>query len=414
MKIWIKLLIGIILGLIIAIVLPSKQDAAIHLNNISEILIQIGRYAVFPLVFFSLTIGTYELKLDKRVFRVYGRMFLYMILSTAILVLLGVTSVLLLSPRIPIVTMKVPPPQIPGFMETLFSIFPQNAFGVLVGDGNILLPVIILCFILGANLTFDRVITRPIIQLFDSLSRTFYHIISLVVEIFWVFTICITANVVVQIALVENLQMYGELILILVINIVVVVLGIYPGLLYLIDRETNPYKLLYAALAPALSGLITGNEYLPVAMLVKHGRENLGIPRRVGSAVYPFCAIFGRAGTALVSSVSFFLIVNSLLPSSDIDFVKILFIFSFSFVVSFALGAVPGLGTYVAITLLCYQFDRFWPTFGLLQHYKILEPIKMILVSFGVLLDVVTSYLTSYLICHQEGIASPKEMRDFI
>ena len=125
MKIWIKLLIGIILGLIIAIILPSKQDAAIHLNNISEILIQIGRYAIFPLVFFSLTIGTYELKLDKRVFRVYGRMFLYMILSTATLVLLGVISVLLLSPRIPIVTMKVPPPQIPGFMETLFSIFPE-------------------------------------------------------------------------------------------------------------------------------------------------------------------------------------------------------------------------------------------------------------------------------------------------
>ena len=414
MKIWIKLLIGIILGLIIALVLPSKQDAAIHLNNISEILIQIGRYAIFPLVFFSLTIGTYELKLDKRVFRVYGRMFLYMILSAAALSLLGVISVLLLSPRIPIVTMKVPPPQVPGFMETLFSIFPQNAFSVLVGDGNILLPIIILCYILGANLTFDRVITRPIIQLFDSLSRTFYHIISLVVEIFWIFTICIAANVIVEIALVENLQMYGELILILVIDIVVVIFGIYPGLLYLIDQETNPYKLIYAALAPALSGLVTGNEYLPVVMLVKHGRENLGIPRRVGSAVYPFFAIFGRAGTALVSSVSFFLIVNSLLPSSDIDVVKILYIFSFSFMVSFALGAVPGLGTYVAITLLCYQFDRFWPTFGLLQHYKILEPIKMILVSFGVFIDVITSYLTSYLICHQEGIASPKETRDFI
>jgi Na+/H+-dicarboxylate symporter len=414
MKIWIKLLIGIILGSIVAIVLPSKQDAAIHLNNISEILIQVGRYAIFPLVFFSLTIGTYELKLDKRVFRVYGRIFLYMIISTAALVLLGIVSVLLLSPRIPIVTMKVPPPQVPGLMETLFSIFPQNAFSVLVGDGNILLPIIILCYILGANLTFDRVITRPIIQLFDSLSRTFYHIISLVVEIFWIFTICIAANVIVQVALVENLQMYGELILILLIDIVIVVFGIFPGLLYLTDRETNPYKMIYAALAPALTGLVTGNQYLPIGMLVKHGRENLGIPRRVGSAVYPFFAVFGRAGTALVSSVSFFLIVNSLLPSSDIDILKILYIFSFSFVVSFALGAVPGLGTYVAITLLCYQFDRFWPTFGLLQHYKILEPIKMILVSFGVLIDVTTSYLSSYLICHQEGMASPKETRDFI
>jgi aerobic C4-dicarboxylate transport protein len=414
MKIWIKLVIGIIIGLIIAVVIPSKQAAAVQLANISEILIQIARYAIFPLVFFSLTIGTYELKLDKRVFRVYGRMFLYMILSTAVLVLVGVISVLLFSPRIPIITIKVPPPQIPGFMETLFSIFPQNAFSVLVGDGNILLPIVVLCYILGANLTFDRVITRPIIQLFDSLSRTFYHIISLVVEIFWVLTICITANVVVQIALVENLQMYGELILILVIDIAVVVFGIYPGLLYLIDRETNPYKLLYASLAPALSGLITGNEYVPVGLLVKHGRENLGIPRRVGSAVYPFFAIFGRAGTALVSSVSFFLIANSLLPSADIDFVKIFYVFAFSFIVSFALGAVPGLGTYVAITLLCYQFDRFWPTFGLLHHYKILEPIKILLVSFGVFVDVITSYLTSYLICYQEGITSPKDPRDFI
>jgi hypothetical protein len=112
--------------------------------------------------------------------------------------------------------------------------------------------------------------------------------------------------------------------------------------------------------------------------------------------------------------VSFFLILNSLLPAADIDFVKILYVMFFSFVVSFALGAVPGLGTYVAITLLCYQFDKLWPTFGLLQHYKILEPIKFILVAFGVFVDVITSHLTSYLICHQEGMATPKETRDFI
>jgi hypothetical protein len=130
--------------------------------------------------------------------------------------------------------------------------------------------------------------------------------------------------------------------------------------------------------------------------------------------VYPFFAIFGRAGSALIASVSFFLILNSLLPTADIDLAKLLFIAGFSILVSFTLGSVPGLGSYVAITLLCYQFDRIWPTFGLLQHYKILEPIKLILVCFGVLLDVITAYIASYLIARQEDLAAPKEIRDMI
>ena len=280
MKIWIKLLIGIVLGIIIAAIIPSKQAASVHLGNVSEVLIQVGRYAVFPLVFFSLTIGTYELKLDKRVFRVYGRVFLYLVLSTVILVLVGIVSVFLFSPRIPIITMKVPPPQVPGLMETLIAIFPNNAFGVLVGEGSILLPILILAYILGANLTFDRVITRPVTQIFDSLSRIFYHIISLVAELFWVAAIVIVSSSLIQIMMIENLDMYRELLLILIIDIAVVTLGIFPGLIYLLDRANNPYKLLYASLGPALTGLISGNAYLPIGMLSKHGKESLGVPRR--------------------------------------------------------------------------------------------------------------------------------------
>ena len=219
MKIWIKLVIGIVVGILIAVLIPSRQAAGIQLGNASEVLIQVGRYAVFPLVFFSLTMATYELKLDKRLFRVYGRAFLYLVASTVILVLVGIVSVFLFSPRIPIITMKVPPPQIPGLMETLFSVFPTNAFSVLVSEGNLLLPVVIISYILGANLTFDRVITRPVVQILDSLSRIFYHIISLVVELFWVAAIVISAASLLQILMIENLEMYRELILILMIDI---------------------------------------------------------------------------------------------------------------------------------------------------------------------------------------------------
>jgi aerobic C4-dicarboxylate transport protein len=414
MKIWIKLLIGLVLGVVLAVLLPAKQNAAIHLFNISEIVINIGIYAVFPLIFFSSIMAVYELRLEKRVFRVYGRMLVFLVLSTIVLSFIGIATALIFRPRIPILTMTATPPQIPGLLETLYSIFPRNLFGALVGDGDILLPLLILAFIFGANLTFDRIVTRPVIGLCDSLSRIFYHISSLIVELYAIAFIAVTASNVIRIYMVDNLSIYSELILILGIDVAIVVLGIYPGILYLLDRQQNPYKLLYSGIAPALTGLVTGNQYLPLVMLAKHGKENLGIPRKVGSTAFPFFAVFGRAGTALVASVSFYLILNSLLPAPDINFVKILYVFCFSILVSFVLGSVPGLGTYVAVTLLCYQFDRFWPTFGLLNHYMILEPIKFLLVSFGIFLDVITSYLSTYLVSLKENLASVKDMRDFI
>jgi Na+/H+-dicarboxylate symporter len=414
MKIWIKLLLGILAGILFAAFIPDKEQAAVWLGKLSTLFLQIGRYGVFPLLFFSLVMGTYELRLDKRILRLYGRILIYLVLTTALLVFIGVVSVILFSPRIPIVTVEAPPPQIPGLWDTLFSIFPANAFRVLTERGDILLPLLILAFIVGSNLAFDRVITRPFVSLSDSLSRIFYHIMSLIVELIWIPIAVIAASSFVQIFLQDNLNLYRELVLILGIDMVIVIFGIYPGLLYLLDRKINPYKILYSAVAPALTGLFTGNEYLSVGMLVKHGKENLGIPRKVGSAVYSLFAVFGRAGTALVSAVSFYLILNSLLPSADIDFVKILYVFGFSFFFAFALGSVPGLGAFVSITLLCYQFDAFWPTFGLLQHYKILEPIKVVLVSFGVVLDIITSYLVSYIVGKQEQVLYPKELRDFI
>jgi hypothetical protein len=68
----------------------------------------------------------------------------------------------------------------------------------------------------------------------------------------------------------------------------------------------------------------------------------------------------------------------------------------------------------VLITLLCFQFDKFWPTFGLLNHYKILEPIKFILVSFGVLIDAITAYLASYLVAKQNKTVALSPMKDYI
>jgi len=414
MKIWLKLLIGMIVGTLFALVTPAREQVAAALLSASEVVVQIGGYALFPLVFTSLAMGVYTLRLDKQAMLVYKQAALYLVITTAILAFVGLGSVVLFSPRIPIITISVDAPAVPVLPGTLKQVFPGNLFAVFAGADSLLLPVVVLAVILGANLTFDRVITRPIVQLADSLSRTFYHLNSLIAELLWIGMIPVTASAVLQIALTRNLEIYNELFLIIVIDCLFVIFAIYPVLLYLIDRDSNPFKVLYGAAASALAGLTTGNQFLATGLLFKHGKENLGVPRTIGSVVFSLFAVFGRAGTSLISSISFYLILNSLLPSADIDVLKVLYVFAFSVLVSFALSSVPGLGAYVSLSLLSLQFDRFWPTFGIANHYKILEPVKGALVSLAVMVDAITAYLVSYVITRKQGQLAMKEARDFI
>lgn len=408
MKIWIKVLTGIILGGLLGYFLPGSKATVETTAFISLLIIRIGRYVVFPLVFFALIVGTYELKRAKRLFRVYGRTLLYLVLSTVLLTIVGVLSVLLFSPeRIPIIIESAVAFEITGFKESLFQVFPTNMFEVLTASGKVLLPLIFLAFILGINLDFEIRITNPVVQILDSLSRIFYHLNSLVVELFGIGLIAVTASFFFTLKI-SDLTLFKELFIILAFDLILIIFGIYPGLLYLLGGKENPYKWLYAVIGPALTAFITGDEYLAIGMLVRHGRESLGVPRRVGSTVYPLFAFFGRAGTAMVTGVSFILILKSY-SSLEISFTQILWTLGFTFLTSLTLGSVPGMGSLVAISLLCSIFGK-----GIQEGYLILKPAAPLLISAGVILDVVTSAFIALLISRHEGVRKEIEVVDYL
>ncbi|MEE9307818.1 MAG: cation:dicarboxylase symporter family transporter [Spirochaetia bacterium] len=408
MKIWIKILVGSILGVLLGIFLPGTEKSMELFSYINRLFIQIGRYVVFPLVFFALVVGTYELKREKKIFRVYGRIILYLLLSTALLVIVGMVTVLVFSPeRIPIIVEQEVELQLPGFKETLLGLFPENLFQALVGSGSIMLPVVFFALLLGVNLTFDLRITSPVVQLTDSLNRIFYHINSLLCELFGFAMIVITAYFMMTVKQ-NELTLFKQILIIIGIDSALVIFAIFPVLLYFLGGRQNPYKWLYAVLAPALTAFFSGDNYLSVVMLAKHGKENLGVPRRVGSGVYSIFAIFGRAGTVLVASATFLLVLKSY-SSLEITFFQVLWTLLFSLLISMTLGTVPGLGAYVALSTLCAIYGR-----GLQEGYLILRPIAPLLISFGVLLDVLTSAFVSLLVAKHEQIAEDVDVYDFV
>jgi Na+/H+-dicarboxylate symporter len=265
----------------------------------------------------------------------------------------------------------------------------------------------VLAFLLGVNLDFDRQLTRPIVQIFDSLSRIFYHLNSLIVELFGLAMIAITAAWIMRISQ-ADLATYKQILIILAVDVVVVVFGVFPGCLYLLGVKQNPFRWLYASTGPALAALFTGDQYLSLGVLSKHGKESIGVPRMIGSAVYPLFASLGRAGSAMIASVSFILILRSY-SSLEISFFQVLWVLLFSFIVSFVLGAVPGSGSFFAIFMLCSLYGK-----GLQEGYLILKAIAPLLVSFGALIDVISSAFTSLLIAREENLWTEVEAENFI
>jgi len=427
MKIWIKLLIGILLGIILGFIIPANIDwgYTVHLFNtpipvfyvpgpkdiemLSQIAINIGRYVIFPLVFFSLIFGSYELKLEHSRFKTYGLMLLYMLGSTLLLVLIGVITVFIFfQGRIKIVSDNMELIYVPGFKELILTSFPKNLFNVFNDQGDLLLPIVILALIFGMNLTFDKVITRPVVQFVDALSKIFYHINSFVTEIFAVGLIFITTSSILTLRTVQNFSIYTQLVVILMIDVGIVLFGIFPGMMYLLGEKENPYKWLYSITAPLLTAFTTGDAYVSLGMLIKHGKENMGVPRKIGSISYPIYALFGKGGSALVASVSYIVILKST-SSLDISILDVLWVIGMSFLVSFILSSVPGTSAFVAIALLWRASNN--PAQESFLMFKAIAPL---LIGFGVILDVATSAFVSFLITRQQGIKLKIEARDFI
>ena len=409
MKIWLKTVLAAAAGLSIGALL-ARRDAQVAelVSSLARIATQFGGYAVFPCVFFGLVIGTHQLRAGGAALRVYRRLVLYLAGSTALLVGVGIAVVLLLAPeRIPVVMIVDSATYaVPSLLDSAATALPANLFRAFVNDGPLLLPVVVLALVIGFSLDFDTAITGPVIQLTDSLSRIFFQINSLIVEVFWIAIVAIGAATLISLGAAE-LALYRELILILVIVVIVLYLVVFPGLLYLLGERTNPYRWLYAALGPALAGALTGDAYVSLGSLLVHGRGSFGLPRTVTSAVFPLFALFGRAGTALVMGISYLMVLRSY-TSFGVTAEQVLWAALFSFLISFAVGTVPGQGAMVGLALLWTMSGH-----GLREGHLIMQPLAPLLVSTAVLLDVTTAALAAHLVGRGERGVRPVTVRDF-
>jgi len=411
MKVWVKLLIGSLLGMAIGFLLPAGNPNVVSFFQwLQKLALGIGRYAVVPVLVFSLTIAVYELRLDNRFIQMIVKNFVIVIAAAFFVIFAGIMVTTFVSPdRIPIE--KVDQVELLGLdtAASISEIFPSNMLSILASNGVYLLPVCVFAFFLGMGLNYNRSYSKPLLTMIDALSRIFYHIAFFFSEILGFILIVLSSYWAVCFHGILQAKVYKDLIVMLGVFSVVLCFGILPLFLYFLKPKVNPWHVLYGFLGPAIAAFFSGDINFTIPVLQSHLKEDFGIKRRSSALSTAIFSTFCRSGSAMVAAAAFIVIIKSY------SYLKIapLDIFAIgirALIISFMLARHPGDGAYIALAALCLGYGNGEYRAG----YLILKPLAFYLVAVGTFIDVTLSALGSYIAARTSGFIEEQNLVRFI
>jgi Na+/H+-dicarboxylate symporter len=408
MKIWIKLLLSILIGVGISFALPDSSVSV--LDWLVRFALNIGRYTVAPILVFSLTISVYRLRQDDKFWRMVLKNLIVIICLSAAVILIGIVTTLVYSPgRIPIEMAEQHEAISLNPAQSVMELFPANMLSVLSGDGVYLFPLCVFAFFLGIGLNYDRNYTKPVISMIDSLSRVFYHIASFFTEILGFILIVLVSYWAVRFGAVWRNKVFRDIIIMLGALSIVFCFGVLPMLLYFVRPKVNPWKVFYGFIGPAITAFFSGDINFTFPVLMRHLKENFGVRRRSSALSLGLCTAFCRGGSGMVAAAAFIVIIKSY-TYIHITMFNALLIGLYAFGISFILARRPGDGAFAALSVLCLRYGGGEYRAGFL----ILQPIAFYLITIGAFVDIMLGAFCSYLVAKTSGLVEEKNLVHFI
>jgi len=338
MKLWAKILIGLVAGMIVGIILGPRAE---YLKPIGTLFINAIKMLIVPLIFSSLVVGVTSMKDPKKMGRVGLKTLGLYLGTTAIAITIGLIIGTILQPGVGLdfeSVEKVAPQESPSFVDTLVNLIPQNPVGALAG-GNVL-QIIVFSIFLGLAINFTGEKGKPLANFFESLAEVMYKLTAMVMQMAPYGVFALMAWVAGK---------YGLSVLLPLIR---VILGVYigcvihaiftlGGAITLLAR-LNPiqfFKGIFDAQVVAFT-TTSSSGTLPVTMSC--AQENLGVSKSVSSFVLPLGATINMDGTALYQGVSALFVAQAY--GIDLNFGSYITIILTSTLASIGTAGVPGAG----------------------------------------------------------------------
>ena len=408
MKTWLTYLAAAAMGIACELTFGKTAPFIWGVNLLSEIVLYLGIFIVFPLVFFSMSAGTASLSRKR------GRGSFVIISSilwaafTTIVLSFCATLLFRLFPTVFPATSTVPEnaEQAAAIYEGLAIASPGNyvaanplslnAFTNFVKTGECLLPILFLALIFGFAVRPTSEIMRPAYITLNSLSEAMFRLAKKVSSMLWVGIFFLSGVWVDHLWSDGSILISWKFIALLIISFFLVLFGFIP-LLYAICTgfSRNPYRQILRLFSSAVAAFFSKNYLFSQSTLYTDCRINLGIQKSVVSTALPIHSVLAKGGTALVSTLCTCCLIYGATGSmpTAVQMVSISFACTLvSFICFVHAGYEVLFGTVIAFRLL--KIDISGCELAVLGLLPLLN-------SIALLFDVILSGLgTSFTACH--------------
>ena len=298
-----QIFIALLLGIIAGICLMKNADIATsYIKPFGTIFLNLIKWVVTPLVFFSIMAGVISMRDIRKVGSIGVKTIVYYLITTAFAITIGLILANLFKGIFPVLQtsdLSYEASEPVNFMDTLVGIFPSNFLKPFV-EAN-MLQIIVASILIGfalllikdkhANLEF---------RLVDILNDTFLKAMELIVKLSPIGVFCLICPVVAE----NGPAVLGSLAKVLLVAYIGYIL--HAIIVYSISVRTlaglSPLKF-FKGMLPAIMFAFSSASSVGSLPINMECAENLGADKDISSFVLPLGATINMDGTAIYQGV---------------------------------------------------------------------------------------------------------------
>ena len=304
MKLWKKVLIGLVLGVLLGIIFEEK---VVYLKPFGDIFIRLIKMVIVPLIFFAIVSGITSIQDSKTLGRIGLKASVAYLLTTLFAITIGLTVGTLLKPGNGIVlnfdtsdlSQTTPGSSLHKAIDVFLNIVPDNAIGAMA-QGTIL-QVVFFALFTGITLnTMDKKNGRRLIDFFQLVSDMVFRMVYLIVQLSPVAACALTAWVVGtqgMIVLNNLIKLVGCAYVAFAIQY-----GVF-GLIIYIWTRLSPIPFFRKSVGYQTLAFSTSSTKAALPTTMKVCQEDLGISKTSSSFVLPLGASVNMDGIAIYISL---------------------------------------------------------------------------------------------------------------
>ena len=338
--IFIALALGILAGVIFAATGHSKF-AVNYIKPFGTIFLNLIKWVVTPLVFFSIMSGVISMRDIKKVGSVGIKTVLYYLVTTSFAITIGLLVANLMKGFFPVLEtsgLSYDPPKSKSFMDVLVDIFPSNFFKPFV-EANMLQIIVASLFIGYALLLVRQKKTEMEFRLVDTMNDLFMKVMEMIVKLSPIGVFCLIAPVIAE----NGPQILGSLAGVLLVAYVgyIVHMVVVYSLAVRAGAKISPITF-FRKMLPAILFAFSSASSVGTLPINEECVRDIGADKNITSFILPLGATINMDGTAIYQGVASIFIATCF--GIDLTLGQMLTIILTATLASIGTAGTPGAG----------------------------------------------------------------------